>query len=680
MKEKPLSLEREALDFIHKLQYEVPGLYSQKELLDCVEAVKGLAVTTRELKALTEHIPGGIHQCRYDEHFTIISVTNGFLSLTGYTREELRRKFHDCYAALILEEDLVEARQMIQDQLTRGDTIEIEYRICRRDGTTPWILDKGKLVMTQDGKPTFYCMMLDITVQHMAKEELRLSLERHEIIMNQATDIIFDWDIRSDTLTFSKNWHQKFGYDPISRDISRQIPFSQNIHPEDMPAFIKIMEDTSGGRPYTETEFRIRDLMGNYTWCRIRTTTQYDAEGVPLKAVGVIVDIDADKKQHLRLLEQAQRDSLTGLLNKSTSRHAVESILKKADSHGVLLIIDLDNFKQINDRYGHLCGDTVLSDIASALKRMFRATDVVARIGGDEFLICLPGAPAKEAERKARAVIQTLSDIVVYGRKGHVSGSVGAAVFPDDADYFTELYRCADLALYTIKNTKKGGFAFYRPELSLLEPDGSIIRTAVNASIDSETDVVNERLGQYCFRMLYRSAEPVTAVKQILEIVGRTYDVSRAYICEFSENGQNFFNAFEWCGDSTPVGMENFQELCRPGDFVKFREYFDKEGVFYCKDVQSLAPRLRSILEERGVRSLLQCSIMDEGEFWGFVGFDECRESRHWTRPQIQTLSLVANVLSVFLLKIRYKEKYSALDSILNKGGYCCQEPKDKQE
>lgn len=92
-----------------------------------------------------------------------------------------------------------------------------------------------------------------------------------------------------------------------------------------------------------------------------------------------------------------------------------------------------------------------------------------------------------------------------------------------------------------------------------------------------------------------------------------------------------------------------------------------KKRVFYCKDVQLLAPRLRSILEERRVRSLLQCSIMDEGEFWGFVGFDECRESRHWTRPQIQTLSLVANVLSVFLLKLRYKEKYLVLDSVLNK-------------
>lgn len=87
--------------------------------------------------------------------------------------------------------------------------------------------------------------------------------------------------------------------------------------------------------------------------------------------------------------------------------------------------------------------------------------------------------------------------------------------------------------------------AFCCPELSLLEPDGGIIRTAVNASINSETDVVNERLGQYCFRMLYHSAELVTAIKQILEIVGLTYDVSRADICEFSENGQNSFNAFK---------------------------------------------------------------------------------------------------------------------------------------
>lgn len=644
--------------------YVKRGSLSEKHALRirADETAKQLLNRNRELEALTENIPGGVHQCLDDSNFTIISMSNSFLSLFGYTREEIQELFHGRFAEMIVPDDRESVQNAMKRQLAHGNTVESEYRVRRRDGALLWILDKGRLFIQPDGTRTFYCVLLDITAQKKEQEALRLSLERHQIIMDQATDIIFEWDIARDALVFSANWRKKFGYDAISESISRWIPYSANIHPDDMPAFLKIMRDTAAGVPYSETEFRIRDVMGCYTWCRIRATTQYDGGGHPIKAVGVIVDIDTDKKQRQKLLDQAERDSLTGLLDREAARRAIgKYTLGGNNNHGVLLIIDLDDFKQINDCYGHLCGDAVLTDAARTFRRIFRASDVTARIGGDEFMVYMPGLSQENAEKKMKELMEALESIQVYGQKKKVYCSVGAAFYPTDAGDFQALYRCADLALYHVKNSGKHSMAFYDSRMNQQEPGGKLLHSAVNALIDSDQSPVTELLGQYCFRMLYHAIDPDTAVRQILEIVGSSYDVSRVYIFESSEDGTSCSNTYEWCSTGVCSQLKQLQNLSYGNDLGGYLENFNEEGFFYCDDIHQLKPCLSKILERQNVRSLLQCAIMDDGQFKGFVGFDEYRENRFWTREQIDALTLVAKVLSTFLLKLRLKEQLARL-------------------
>lgn len=625
----------------------------------------GLARSGQDFVSLAEHIPGGAHQCLNDPWFTLITMSNSFLDMFGYSREEIREQFHNRFLEMIYPDDRPALFRALKRQLAQGDTVKIEYRVQRKDGNLLWILDNGKLSKSAAGE-SLYCTLIDITQQRREQEELRLSLERHQIIMDQAADIIFEWDIEKDTLLFSKNWRKKFGYDPISQRISEGIPDSPNIHPDDMPAFIKIMEDTSAGVPYSETEFRIRDAVGNFIWCRIRATTQYNFSGRPVKAVGVIVDIDVDKRQREILMDQAQRDPLTGLFNKGTVKKRVEEQLSRGIG-GALLLIDLDNFKQVNDQYGHLCGDAVLSDTASALSRQFRADDIVGRIGGDEFLAFLPGLRAEKAAEKGKRIQEALGRITVHGGSG-VSCSVGAAFAPGDgADYYS-LYRCADRALYLVKSRGKGGYAAYEPTLcAVLVPEG-VVRSAVGTVIDSDSGSVDEMLGQYSFRMLYNALDTETAVQQILEIVGRAYNVSRAYIFESSEDGKLCSNTFEWCNTGIASEIDHLQNLSYVDDLGDYLTNFDENGIFYCKDTRSLHPDLYKILAPQGICSILQCAIRDDGEFRGYVGFDECRENRFWTKEQIDSLTLIANVLSTFLLKLRFKERLRRIERMA-KGG-----------
>lgn len=614
-------------------------------------------------ECMMKYIPGGLYTCMADRELTILDMNESFLSLLGYTGKQVQEKFHNHFIEMVYPGDRCSVSDEIKNQLLYGDAIEAECRIEREDGKILWVLKKGKRVSVEGEADILYCILLDVTKQREEKEQLRKSLERHRVIMDQEADIIFEWNIVDDTIAFSANWYKKFGYVPILDHVRDRMPKSDNIHPEDMKFFTELMEDTAAGAPYTETEFRIRNAQGDSACCRVRATTQYDEKRKPIKAVGVIRDITKEKYQRQVLIDQAQRDSLTGLLHKTAAKQSVDDYLERAAiSQGIMLLIDLDDFKQVNDQYGHLCGDALIADAASVLHREFRTSDIISRVGGDEFLVFLPSITNKRMEERVHSLRRALDEIKVSNTKGIVSCSIGASIYPSHADNFNNLYKCADLALYYVKSQKKGTMATYSPAMEKEAFGSKLIKTAVSTVIDSELGVVNELLGQYSFRMLYEAVDVLTAVKSLLEIIGRAYDVSRVYIFENSDDDMTTSNTFEWCNTGVLSQLNNLKRLSFEKDLGDFKDYFDENGLFYCCDINRLDPTLFNLLSNQGIYSLLQCAIIDGGKIRGYVGFDECRESRHWTKEQIDSLTLVSKVLSTFLLKYRLEEKVNYLE------------------
>lgn len=160
---------------------------------------------------------------------------------------------------------------------------------------------------------------------------------------------------------------------------------------------------------------------------------------------------------HQRLAIYASTDGLTQVMNRSAFSTLVEAYLTEIrDLHvrGALLIIDADNFKAVNDRYGHDRGDEALVTIARSIKAILRAPDIVGRIGGEEFGVFLPGATPDQAEIVAERIRQSVSDakFLPAGAAHHLSVSVGGAIF-DGPLPFNELFRFADQQLYQAKRT-----------------------------------------------------------------------------------------------------------------------------------------------------------------------------------------------------------------------------------
>lgn len=164
------------------------------------------------------------------------------------------------------------------------------------------------------------------------------------------------------------------------------------------------------------------------------------------------------------LEKKAYVDMLTGITNRAGFEKAFEYSLATNPRNGAMFLIDLDNFKDINDNLGHPVGDECLKRVAHLVKEVFRDTDIVARLGGDEFIVFAPSMDdiniIKEKAREFLDVVQ-YSYKLDNGKMLTVTASIGISLYPNNGRTYTPLYRNADQALYSVKNSGRNGFAFY---------------------------------------------------------------------------------------------------------------------------------------------------------------------------------------------------------------------------
>ena len=238
-------------------------------------------------------------------------------------------------------------------------------------------------------------------------------------------------------------------------------------HPEDVDLDADSLRELLDGRiPSYQAEKRYRHAWGHYLWGLLTVSLVRDAQGKALYVVSQVQDISERKELAQRLEYLIDHDFLTGLANRrrfeqELSREAGR--VARYGAPGAVLVIDLDNFKEVNDAFGHKAGDDLLKGVAGAVRHRIRQTDLLARIGGDEFGVLLPQADADQAQVVADGIVKALGrHVAVLGdRSIRVTASVGLAMF--DALSATEVLACADLAMYEAKQAGRNRFALYSP-------------------------------------------------------------------------------------------------------------------------------------------------------------------------------------------------------------------------
>ena len=437
------------------------------DLIDTVEKNKKyIEEKNRDLQSLTSNIPGGVYRCRIEnEELFLDFISGGCLNLLGYENRDFKEIYNKKLFDLICENDRERVATEIKEQLRDGNKYTVEYRLKRKDGSVIWLLDNGKTTETRDGNVFIYSVVINITKSKITQEELRLSEERYRIVMSQTEDIIFEWNINEDTINYSGNWENKFNYESTIFDISKKIYQTNYIYKEDIKKLGEIINGVINGDTYQETEIRLKKDNDKYIWCKIRITAMFDGDGNIFKAMGAIINIDKEKVETEELLFKAQRDSLTGIYNKGSTNSMIEAYIKDQglNVNGALFMIDVDNFKAINDNLGHLAGDSVLTGISLMISEVFNENAIVGRIGGDEFVVYLKNISSEEfLYKKADDLLKGFRKKFIGESSDYkVSGSIGIAKYPEHGKSFEELFINADKAVYLAKSKGKDNYCVF---------------------------------------------------------------------------------------------------------------------------------------------------------------------------------------------------------------------------
>jgi len=211
---------------------------------------------------------------------------------------------------------------------------------------------------------------------------------------------------------------------------------------------------------------------GTPVWVRLTVAARRHDDGTVLHHVSIVEDITDRRQAEARVEYLATHDELTGLYNRSMFNQLLTRALAQGRRYRrgfAVLFIDLDRFKTINDSFGHEAGDELLKTTASRLQGLVRASDVLARFGGDEFVALLETPSRTAAGVAAEKLLETLTaPVVLRGRECRVTGSVGVATYPEDGDDGQALIKCADMAMYVAKDDGKNGYRFYSADVGTM--------------------------------------------------------------------------------------------------------------------------------------------------------------------------------------------------------------------
>ncbi|WP_133968816.1 sensor domain-containing diguanylate cyclase [Eubacterium limosum] len=321
---------------------------------------------------------------------------------------------------------------------------------------------------------TVLCLYI-LGIQRRKNEELRkthLELEtnerRYEIVMAQSKDIIFEWDIKTGHVYHSDMFRQKFGFESPSENFPESVIEAKGVPESDEAVFMQTYRKIADGAPYAEGEFRVYDSSHYPRWCRSRVSLIVDENGAPSKGIGILMDIDEEMREKEKIMEAAEKDFLTQTFNKGAAESRIQLWMKEnADTQRAgLLMIDVDDFKQVNDTFGHISGDLVLREVTRKISGIFRESDIVGRIGGDEFVVFMKNIQDAEAvTRKAQEIIRIFGSCHVGVQKNYcISGSIGIALFPENGTTYKELLGKADQALYYAKAHGKNQFVYFKED------------------------------------------------------------------------------------------------------------------------------------------------------------------------------------------------------------------------
>lgn len=452
-------------------------------------------------------------------------------------------------------------------------------------------------------------------------EELRVSEERLQLAVMGSQDGLWDWDLPSNKVYFAPRWKELLGYryDEVSDEPKEWLG---RIASEHLSRFDEALGFLVSGRDDSlDTEIKMMHADGKPRWMLCRAMSVRDDDDKVYRLAGSITDISELKQAQERMRQMAHHDRLTGLPNREVFTQRLDQAIERSRDDErrsfAVLFGDFDRFKIVNDSLGHRAGDELLISIAERFRTIVRADDIVARFGGDEFVVLLEGASSTDrVEEFAQRMVDVFSEPhTVQGQEVVSTVSLGVVLSDPSLPTAGDMLRAADAAMYQAKSLGKGCYQIFDEGMHA----AAMVRLEIEKDLHAATrsdEAMDEN-----FQLLY---QPIVDLE-----TGDIAGFESLIRWERPEKGRvgpdSFIPIAEESGAIIPIGEWTMRTACRqmaawrdmlgPDRELTMHTNLSRRQLVYSE----LIPSIRRVLSSTGVRlqdfklELTETALMDDG-------------------------------------------------------------------
>ena len=631
---------------------EIDHFVKERKML--LEAVHANQAHAQRVEDIIRHMAVGAGIFAEYKGFMPVEANAAFFKIAGYSRTEMIEQRIDLFD-LVIPKDRELLREAIEESRRNGKSNEIEIAIRRKDGEQRCVILQSGLFEKAAENTFFHIMCWDITERKALEEDMRLLHEQYELLQEISNEVPMEYEVENKRYKIRVRYKERIDGEAV-RYVTQEQALMQ-MHPDDREAYEAAYEAASEKEMQGSIEFRIHMKAAPEEWLWRRTIYKsvLGADKKVVRIIGKTYDITEDKQKQQMLSAEARLDQLTRVFNKIETQRLVDEYLEQNEpgTH-VLFIIDIDHFKQINDTFGHTVGDTLIRDMSHKIRESFRNTDIVGRIGGDEFVVFMKATTESFARKKAELLCKNARKVVYGGEKRlQVTVSVGAAIYGKDGMSYAELFDSADEAMYSVKMEGRNGFHFKSGGEENVDADE---RAKPNAIVTSGEHVDRELLN-LAFNLLSHARDMDLSLNLLLEQIAKRFDLNLVSVFVYDTKKPQMTMTNSW----TDLGKLYDREV-----IPRSWKFFENEpvGVFvelaYLLEHDQLSEDMRQRYEEwnkNRIQNMAAIKFEIANGSIGELNIGTVKEGVRWNESEIETISELSRIVGVFVsLRNRAKE------------------------
>lgn len=557
--------------------------------------------------------------CINGDKITPVYLNEGCYRMLGYTHQELDLLLKHIEQNIV-SADLPTVKQGITDILKDDGPVDFAFRTVTLSGALRWLQINGNLYTRTAEEAEIICVLTDITEKKFMEEEMLEQAERLNLIVESEQEIIVDYNAKTDVMMIRKiarNGMPKEEIIPKYFEDLDLLPY----HPDDVDRLLGLYRQLLKKAGKGVIEYRNKRFTEDYHWFQLALSSISDVDGYVTRIVGRMLDIQDRKLKELELTNRAEKDSLSGLYNKGAVTEMItrEIMQSEVETIHALMIVDLDNFKHVNDTLGHIAGDRLIEAVSARFLKTFKEYDIIGRVGGDEFVVFLKDIETiANADILATKLLKGLQDPYTLAHGDiSITCSIGISIYPYHGVNFQELFDKADKAMYYIKDNGKNSYRIFDAAATrVFHASRRSARTS--RYIEKSSNMEPEDL---ILDILYEEKDKQAAFEAVLQLIATQYEFQRAYVYPALSALKNDYPDIYYMAQGFELDESQKEKICRAMIFESLCNFENRFLIRHDYDTNLTEEQLRYMAEGK-IHGLIYYPFIVNGKYVGCIIFE----------------------------------------------------------